>query len=314
MFVIWNDRAGKAETCADLREELASRPGVVVQATSSREEAMQAAADAARTRGGLVVAAGGDGTINAVVSGLMQSPYNVQLGLLPLGTGNDLCRTLSIPLDPFEAAALLERPTFRRLDIVHSRTESEENHFINMATGGNSALVMDHLTDEMKQRWGPFVYLRGAVDVLSSLVTFNARLQFDDGREEVVAALNVIVANGRTSGGGLQAAPHANPEDGLLDVLVVLDGSPIDLAVLAARFVVSDYVQSDLVLFRRARRVSINSRPALRFSADGDWITEQPVTFEVLPGALPVAVGPEYTAEPAGVSALDDLTLSPQDV
>jgi diacylglycerol kinase (ATP) len=167
---------------------------------------------------------------------------------------------------------------------------------------------MDHLTDDMKQRWGPFVYLRGAVDVLSSLVTFDTRLRFDDGQEEIVPALNVVVANGRTSGGGLQAAPHANPEDGLLDVIVVLDGSPIDLAVLAAKFVVSDYVQSDLVIFRRARQVSIASKPALRFSADGDWITEQPVTFEVLPAALPVTVGPEYAPVPAGLPALAGLT------
>jgi diacylglycerol kinase (ATP) len=307
MLIIWNDRAGKAETCADLRDALAARPGVVVRNTTSREEAMQAAAEAARTHGGLVVAAGGDGTINAVVSGLMANPGNVQLGLLPLGTGNDLCRTLDIPLDPCEAAGLLTDPTLRRLDIVQSRTEGEENHFINLATGGNSALVMDHLTDDMKQRWGPFVYLRGAVDVLSSLVTFQTRLTFDDGHEETVPALNVVVANGRTSGGGLQAAPHANPEDGLLDVIVVLDGSPIDLAVLAAKFVISDYVQSDLVMFRRARQVSVASKPALRFSADGDWITEQPVTFRILPAALAVVVGPKYSPDPSGVPTLAGL-------
>jgi len=304
MLVIWNDHAGRAEACDDLRQELAARPGVTVRGTTSRDEAMEIAAEAARADGGLIVAAGGDGTINAVVSGLMQRPDNVQFGIIPLGTGNDLCRTLAIPLDPYEAAALLERPSPRRLDIVHSRTEAEENHFINMATGGNSALVMDHLTDDMKQRWGPFVYLRGAADVLSSLVTYNTRLKFDDGAEEVVPALNVVIGNGRTSGGGLQAAPHANPEDGLLDVIVVLDGSPIDLAVLAAKFVVSDYVQSDLVVFRRARRVSVVSKPALRFSADGDWVTELPVTFEVLPRILPVVVGPEYTPDPGNLPAI----------
>jgi diacylglycerol kinase (ATP) len=307
MLVIWNDGAGRAEACADLRGELASRPGVAVRETATRDEALDVAAEAARTHGGLVVAAGGDGTINAVVSGLMQRPDNVQLGVIPLGTGNDLCRTLAVPLDPYEAAALLDRPRLRRLDIVHSRTEHSENHFINMATGGNSALVMDHLTDDMKQRWGPFVYLRGAVEVLSSLVTYNTRLRFDDGAEEVVPALNVIIGNGRTSGGGLYAAPHANPEDGLLDVIVVLDGSPIDLAVLAAKFVISDYVQSDLVIFRRARQVSIASTPPLRFAADGDSITELPVMFEALPSMLPVVVGPEYSPSPQGTPALGGL-------
>ncbi|HUG89207.1 MAG TPA: diacylglycerol kinase family protein [Planctomycetaceae bacterium] len=304
MLIIWNDHAGRAEACADLRDELGSRPGVSVRNTTSRDEALHVAAESARTHGGLIVAAGGDGTINAVISGLMQRPDNVQLGLIPLGTGNDLCRTLGIPLDPYDAAALLEKPVLRPLDVVRSRTDSGENHFINMAIGGNSALVMDHLTEDMKQRWGPLVYLRGTVDVLSSLVTYNTRLRFDDGPEEVVPALNVIIGNGRTAGGGLYAAPHANPEDGLLDVVVVLDGSPIDLAVLAAKFVVSDYVQSDLVVFRRARRVSVVSKPPLRFSADGDWITDLPVSFENIPAVLPVVVGPDYTPDPEGLPSI----------
>lgn len=79
---------------------------------------------------------------------------------------------------------------------------------------------------------------------------------------------------------------------------MIRDGSPVDLMNMAAHYLFDDYVQSDLVVLRRARRVSVEAEPPIPFSADGDLLGHEPVTFTVHPAALPIVVGPEYAAEP----------------
>jgi diacylglycerol kinase (ATP) len=136
------------------------------------------------------------------------------------------------------------------------------------------------------------------VDVLTELVVYEAALRFDDGPPQTYSALNIVLGNGRFSAGGLRVAPRANPEDGLLDAIIIRDGSPVDLMNMAAHYLLDDYVQSDVVVLRRARRVAVEAEPPIPFSADGDVLGSGPITFTVHAGALPVVVGPEYTPEP----------------
>lgn len=308
IFVIWNPCAGSTEQNAALRAELERHRHVTLHETTSAEHARELAAAAVERRVGLVVAAGGDGTVNAVINGLAQNLENARLAVLPLGTGNDFCRTLAVPPDPAEAARLLipqdlDCPdtaafSLRRIDLVEVETSGRRSWFANMAAGGNSGHLMETLTAEIKERWGPLCYVRGAVDVIAELDVYETTIRFDDGPPQHYSALNLVLGNGRFSAGGLRVAPHANPEDGLLDVIIIRDGSPVDLMNVAAHYLLDDYVQSDLVVLRRARRVSIEAEPPIPFSADGDVLGHEPVTFTVHPGALPIVVGPEYAAEP----------------
>ena len=135
-----------------------------------------------------------------------------------------------------QAAELIENGKTCRADIVHGATAGDQLFYANMATGGNTGRFTKSLTDEMKQFWGPLVYVRGVVDVLAELVRYDIKVCFDDRQPEQFSALNVFVANGRTSGTGLQVAPDASLEDGLLDVVIVLDCEPIEIAGLAADF------------------------------------------------------------------------------
>ena len=93
-------------------------------------------------------------------------------------------------------------------------------------------------------------------------------------------------------------APTANPEDELLDVVIVESGSLVDLAGVTARLLVGNYVDSDLVLHRQVRQVRVAARPGMWFNVDGELFTKDPVTFTVLPRALQVVVGKDYTPEP----------------
>jgi diacylglycerol kinase (ATP) len=293
--VVWNPSAGTADSYSQLRAELERRPETLVRETTSHPEARDLVRQCVEDGTELVVAAGGDGTLNAVANGIALASRTATMAVLPVGTGNDFARTLGIPADPAAALALLEQPRVRNVDLIHAEGATGSRFIINMANGGNSQKVAECLDDEMKQRWGPFCYIRGAIEVLVQLEKYQATLRFDDGPPETFGVFNIFLGNGQTCGAGLKVAPLASPEDGLMDVMIVLDGGPIDVATLAARFLVQDFLDSEMVVHRRASRVWIDSEPKMLFVTDGDADTELPATFTILPGVLPVVVGPEYS-------------------
>ena len=184
------------------------------------------AREAARNwREGLLIVVGGDGTISEVVNGLGQAgfPAGVTLAILPAGTGNDLAATLAIPEDPAEAVAVLRQNRVRTLDMVRVRSEGiGEQFFINVATGGMGAEVSGAADAEMKKRWGKLTYLRASLEVASEYEAKEITLTLD-GDERKRRAVNLAIGNCRYAGSGWLAAPRANPEDGLLDLVVIED-------------------------------------------------------------------------------------------
>src|SRR5690606_35388309 len=143
-----------------------------------REETIEAIGHLQHVR--RLIVAGGDGSINAAVNALARMDNPPQLGLIPLGTANDLSASLAIPNDPLQALELIEQGPVVPLDVIQVISESQDAWCINMATGGNSARVTETLTDDLKQRWGPLVYLRGVIGVLADLDVFRATIRFDD--------------------------------------------------------------------------------------------------------------------------------------
>ena len=298
MCIIFNPTAGSAAQAESIRDTIAADSTITLWETTPEKPARVLAASALEKGARLIVAAGGDGTINDVVNGLAGNFAQARLGILPLGTGNDLARTLALPLDVQEAFSLLTSGPVRKLDVVQVTTTNTTVYGLNVAAGGFTGQMNELLTDEIKATWGPLAYLRGAVSVLPTLTDYETFIRCDDGVIEQISALNVIVANGRTAAGGFMVAPTANPEDGLLDVIIVQSGSLLDLAGVTARLLVGNYIDSDLVLHRRARQVHVMARPGMWFNIDGELLTKDPVTCTVLPQTLPIVVGKDYTPEP----------------
>ena len=294
VFVVFNPKAGSARAAAALRERLAARPGTTVFEPTSAEETRRAAARARDEGYDCVVAAGGDGTIHAVVNGLAPDFGASRLAVLPLGTGNDLRRTLAIPDDPLQALDLLDGGDVRLIDVFRVDAPKQTFYGVNTASGGFSGQVIEAMTDEVKAAWGPLAYLRGAAAALPDLTDYRTTLRLDDGPPESVEALNVIVANGRFAAHGWNVASSADVEDGLLDVIVVKYAPLLDLTAVAAQLLTGDYLDSAGVTHRQAARVRIESKPPLWFSIDGELTGEEPVTFTVVPRVLPVVVGPDY--------------------
>lgn len=304
MRVLYNSNAGSALD-ADI-DALRTLPGVELVVCESPADTIAAAAEAVHAGIDRVVAAGGDGTVHLAANGLMQAGTSADtrpaLGVLPLGTGNDLARTLGLPigLAPIDALDGVRRAPHRTLDLIHITHPGCEDHTryaINACAGGFSGAVDEILTPELKGTWGPLAYLLGAAKALPQLEDYRTLVAWDDGPEEAIAAFNIVVANGRTAGGGTPVAPRANPEDGLLDVVVIRAGGGIDVARLAARALAGDYLDDDDVVFKRVERFAVTSKPGMWFNVDGELRTNDPIAFQVVPGALRVAVGPGYRPE-----------------
>ena len=301
MIVLLNSHAGGDADLA--RQAIRLHPDAeLVEADDLGAAAEQAALGGAD----LVVAAGGDGTVHAVANGLMRVGASAAdrpaLGVLPMGTGNDLARTLAIPLDLLVAdqVDLLASGERRAMDVIHVGCATEDVRYaINACSGGFTGQIDEAVTPELKATWGPLAYAIGTIKTLPDITDFHTTIAWDDEPPRRVHAFNVLVANGRTIGGGTPVAPHASMEDGLLDVVVVREGGALDIARLTAKaYATEDYTEDAKILYRRVRRVSVASEPGMLFNVDGELHTREPVTFEVVPGALRVVVGPDYVASP----------------
>jgi diacylglycerol kinase (ATP) len=298
--VICNPASGGGDYDPDeIRAEL---KGLEVEwiETDGPDDAIQAAEE---WQEGLLIVAGGDGTINDVVNGLGRAgfPEDVTLGILPAGTGNDLAATLCIPEDPDLAEDVILQNRGRRLDVARVRSEGiGERFFINVATGGLGAEISSVNDEELKKRWGKLSYLRASLEVAKDFDVRELTLYLDGERREV-EAVNVAVGNCRYTGGGWPATPKANPEDGLLDVVIIETLGAGELLGLApAALAEFDYLDKDGIFFARAKDVYVETQPGLEFTADGEVIGDEPAEFSVIPRALKVLVGPDYVSEPEG--------------
>ena len=232
-----------------------------------------------------IVSAGGDGTLNEVLNGIESAGANIVLGLVPLGTGNDFARTLGVPTTIDDAIEQILRGQTREIDLVRV-TSDLIRYFLNVSSGGFSGLVDEKLTPEMKKTWGPLAYLRSAAAAFPHLRGYATRVTLDDSEALELDLYNVIVANGRYVAGGIPIAPEADVADGLLDVILVPERGKADLVLLAAQILVGKHLTSDAIIFHRAKKIGIRSKPGMWFNVDGELIGNEPATFELLPKAL----------------------------
>lgn len=294
-----NPKAGSAGLIDDLVRALSARHRLTVATAADCDDLKKRAVAAAAGGFKVVAVAGGDGTIHAVINALASHSPKTRLAFLPLGTGNDLCRTLAVPLDPVAASELVRTGRRRKLDLVRV-DGSWRGHMVNVATGGFSGRVAMDVTSDLKARLGPLAYLVGASGPIAEPQTYRVTISYDGGQPEELEVLNVVVANARTAAGGVVVAPTANPEDGRLDVVLVRPGDFLDRSVITARLLAGDYTADEAVTHRTSRRVEITSDTPIPFSIDGELTEGCRFLFTVVPRALRVLSGPEYRPDPKG--------------
>lgn len=270
VLILWNPSARRASRQAALARWLERQDGVVVRQTTSRTQARLLARAAAARGVPLVLAAGGDGSAAAAAMGLVGAGSRTRLGLLPLGSANDLARLLGVPLDPREAFDAQLGCRSRRMDVLELTHDRRRRVVLNVVAIGNGAVVSEGASRATKRRWGHWAYLRSAAHVIRSLQRWEIDLRRDEGSRERRSILTFVVANGPRSAGGIAVAPGAEPFDGLLDVVSLQDAPPTEIAAVIARLLLADEMRGDHVISWRGSRVRLLAREPMPLAADGD--------------------------------------------
>jgi YegS/Rv2252/BmrU family lipid kinase len=260
-------------------------------ATSMTQEALQKGYE-------LIVAVGGDGTLNECLNGFFKKglPINKKacLGILPFGRGSDTARGLGIARAPEKAMRHLSGDKYEKLDVgcvtyTNQKGNPEKKYFINIANVGLVPHVVNwsHKSPHIFGSMGAYVYgaLRGALEFKTQSVSIKA----DDHEKLTVKLMNLVVANGIYFGAGMKIAPRAKFDDGLLDILVIKEMPLLKFLRHLPDLYTGNHIKLKNIGTLKTRKINItptNPRQKLQVEVDGDAVGYLPATFEVLPQVL----------------------------
>jgi YegS/Rv2252/BmrU family lipid kinase len=237
----------------------------------------------------LLVAVGGDGTINEVANGLVGAEH-AELAIIPRGTGGDFVRTFGIPAKLDDAVRVALGDKTRTIDLGHAEYASGRSYFANIASAGMSGAVAKRTNEATRAPLGGKVaYLWSTVAVFAGWKNAEIRVTVDT---EVRSGpmFDVIVANCRYLAGGMKITPDADPEDGLFDVLLIGDISKLDLALTMPRIYRGTHLPHPKAELLRGASVTVEAAEPLPVELDGEQPGTTPVRFDVVPRALRLRV------------------------
>ncbi|HKP16860.1 MAG TPA: diacylglycerol kinase family protein [Gaiellaceae bacterium] len=254
-----------------------------------RELARQAAEDGAR----LIVAVGGDGTLNEVASGVA-GLAGVELAVIPRGTGVDFVRTYGIPAELDAAVGIALSGRTREIDAgrVSFRAwsgDAGEAWFFNVAGVGMSGAVARRTNESTKRLGGKVSYLWATLAVFARWKNTAVEVSVD-GQDRHGRMHEVIVANGRYLGGGMMMCPEAEPDDGLFDVLLIGDLTKRDLIQTMPKLYRGTHLPHPKAELLRGTVVDVDAEAPLPVQLDGEQPGTTPVRFELVPRALRLRV------------------------
>lgn len=253
---------------------------------------------AAAREADLIIVAGGDGTIHHAAPALIDA--RKPFGILPLGTANDLARSLEIPADPLEAARVILDGRTRMIDLGDVNGEP----FFNVASLGVSVELARELTRERKQRFGAFSYVVAGIRALMRARRFRAVIEAD-GRIVRVRTFQIAVGNGRYYGGGMSVHENCRIGDGRLYLYSLEMRSLWKLIFMAMDFRAGAYGAWEDVRADAGARFVVRTRRPREINADGEIVTRTPATFTIRPKALAV-FAPSFDDGGQGASLLHE--------
>ena len=241
----------------------------------------------------LLVAVGGDGTVNEVVNGIAGRD-SVELAVIPCGTGWDFVRTYGIPRSLDEALHVMQDGRLREIDVGRASFRSwegqrEERYFANIASAGMSGAIAKRANETSKALGGKLSYFWATLAVFSRWQT--SELTVSVGDETRTGRMHdVVVANGRYFGGGMMICPEAEPDDGAFDVLLIGNLTKRDLLLTLPKTYRGRHLPHPKAELLRGPRVEIQAAEALPLELDGEQPGATPARFEVVPRALRLRV------------------------
>lgn len=289
-LVVFNPTAGQAESFErdiHVARTIWSDHGwqVDLQPTRGPGDGTRIAREAAARGYDVVVAAGGDGTVNEVVNGLAGT--QAALGALPIGTMNVWVRELGLPLQPRAAAEALLTCQPRAIDLGRAG----DRYFLLMCGVGFDAAVTAQVSSDEKRRFGVLAYIVRIFDLALRFRGTSARI-IVDGRTIRSRVLMIVLGNSQLYGGVVKVTARASLDDGLLDVCIIKGRDVWSAPFRILSIITQRYNVDPKLEYHRAREVKIVTRGSLPVQVDGDHIGETPMTFRAVPGALVALLPP----------------------
>lgn len=292
-------RGATLRTWADARNEIVAA-GVDFEehVTTRAGEASEVAREALKRGITRIVAVGGDGTLSEVVNGYFDecgraSNNAAAIGLLPSGTGSDFRRSLGLRSRGDSIRALVSSEA-RLLDVARAEFQDQNGasvsrFFINVASfglGGDVSALVNRWRNTLP-RWigGSARFAAAALAALGRYKNVAVSIRLD-GHEIRIDSNLIVVANGRFAGGGMMLAPHAELDDGLLDVIVTDGATRLDVIKELPHIQRGAHLKNHKVTEKRAREVSINSEGPMAIDLDGEMVGFTPAHLRVLPSAI----------------------------
>jgi len=253
----------------------------------------------------LIIACGGDGTINEIANGIIESEAECELGIFPSGTGGDFRRSLGMPDEPREAARALKEGRTEAIDVgrvTYTGFDGVEvsRYFLNVTSFGLAASIIERVKGSSALNWLPLDSVRGrasfALSTLQEVVgigTTQVRVKIDEGDERSLSTVNFCIANARYFGGGMMIAPEAKLNDGFLDVINIGDIKTAKIILNAYTLYRGTHLDLPEVADTLAKRVEarpLSDGDEVRIEVDGELLGKLPAAYEAVPKRLRVRI------------------------
>jgi YegS/Rv2252/BmrU family lipid kinase len=242
----------------------------------------------------LIVAMGGDGTISEVADGLVAAGGEVEMGIIPRGTGGDFRRSLGVENKIHAAAEHVRKSKARKVDVgrvsfVNHRGEASSRHFLNVTSVGFSSVVAQRANDGSKRLGGRVSFLSAVVGSLLTYDNAEVTVSVDEGEPRRMTLLLAAVGNGRFFGGGMKICPEAILDDGFFDLVTVGDLGRLEVLAKIHRIYSGNHLsmkEVEQVRCRRLRLAPADPAAEIPLEIDGETPGRLPARFEILQGAL----------------------------
>ncbi|MFD2446616.1 diacylglycerol kinase [Bacillus sp. CGMCC 1.16607] len=254
-------------------------------ATTGAGDATEAARIAVERRYDLVIAAGGDGTINEVVNGLAEQEYRPRLGIIPVGTTNDFARALHIPRDIEAATDIIVKGETIPVDIGRIN----DKYFINIAGGGRITELTYEVPSKLKTMLGQLAYYLKGMEMLPSIRSTDFTIEYDGKLFEGEAML-FLVGLTNSVGGFEKLAPNSSINDGLFSLLILKKTNLADFIRIATLAIRGEHINDSNVVYTQANRIKVTSNEKVQLNLDGEFGGLLPAEFENLYRHLEVFV------------------------
>ncbi|GGP08006.1 diacylglycerol kinase [Oceanobacillus neutriphilus] len=235
-------------------------------ATTCEGDATAAAKTAVERGYELIVAAGGDGTINEIIHGMAEQEHRPKLAILPAGTTNDFARALSIPKDIGKAADIILEGNSMKLDIG----KVNEHYFINIAGGGKLTELTYDVPSKLKTMIGQLAYYMKGIEMLPSLKAARVKIEYDDQVLEEDIML-FLISNTNSVGGFEKLAPDARLNDGYFDVLILKKTNLAEFIQIATLALRGEHLKSKNIIYTQAKRIKVTNEEKMQLNIDGEY-------------------------------------------